>query len=53
VYRPSTISSRVATTRSAPSISPIGSTTSLPDVDTMTTSRPASLCSSISETASS
>ncbi len=53
VYLPSTISSCVATTPSAPSISPIGSTTSVPDAETMITSRPASRCSSMSETASS
>ena len=49
VYLPSSISIRVAITRSAPSISPIGPTTSVPDVETMTTSRPARWCSSISD----
>src|SRR3954454_5499350 len=38
---------RVATTRSAPSISPIGSTTSAPLLETITISRPAALCSSM------
>jgi hypothetical protein len=47
VYSPSAISIRVATTPSAPSISPIGSTTSAPEAETMTTSRPARWCSSI------
>jgi hypothetical protein len=40
-------------TLSAPSISPIGSTTSEPLVETMITSRPACWCSSIRLTASS
>ncbi len=40
-------------TWSAFSISPIGSTTSVPLAETTTTSRPAAWCSSISETASS
>ena len=38
---------------SAPSMAPIGSTTSVPLVETMTMSRPAALCSSIRPTASS
>ena len=43
----------VAMTASAPSICPIGSTTSVPDADTMMTSRPARWCSSMRLTASS
>ena len=39
-------------TWSAPRIAAIGSTTSAPDADTTTTSRPAAWCSSISATAS-
>jgi hypothetical protein len=53
VYLPSSTAIRVATTLSAPSISPIGSTSSDPLVDTMITSRPAAWCFSISATASS
>src|SRR5450759_2881283 len=44
---------RVAATRSAPTIAPMGATTSSPLLDTSTTSRPAARCSSISAAASS
>src|SRR3978361_448493 len=52
VYRPPSLTMRGAATGCAPSISPMGSTTSAPLLDTMTISRPARRCSSMRSAAS-